>query len=171
MATQIEEVEERFITRQHLYRDTDKERQRLEKLASTLAITLEDYKYALRKFKGNLTKTAEFLAIERAVLKRKVDSTPSLRHLAHQLKEEDKDYIEEVLVSKARAGDMSAVSLYLKTQAKDRGYTERVESTADPLTLASSAAALIEAMKRGAKPQLEDANTIDVEDYSWEEAK
>ena len=160
-----QEVDERFRTRQELYKASDKERRRVERLASTLAITLDDYKYALRKFKGSLTKAADFLAIERAVLKRKVDSTPSLRHFNSQLKEEKKDLAEEKLDELVEQGELPAITFFLKTQAKERGYTEKVESTTDPIALANSAATLIEAMKRGAKPQ----NTIDVEDYSWAE--
>jgi hypothetical protein len=162
------EVEERFRTRQELYKARDKERRRIDRLASTIAITLEDYKYALRKFRGNLSKTAEYLGIERVVLQRKINTSPGLFLCIKQIDEEITDGVEEKLIDQAIEGVLPAVTFYLKTKAKDRGYTEKVETTTDPITLANSAAALIEAMKKGARVQLEDKNTIDAGEDSWQ---
>lgn len=164
----VKQIDSRFKTRRDIHLDKEKETRRVNRLASTLAITLDDYKYALRKFRGNFKKASDFLGVERAVLARKVETTPSLRYFVKGLEDETTDGIEEKLVELAEGGVLPAVTFYLKTKAKDRGYTEKVETTTDPIVLANSAAALIEAMKRGAKPQLEDKNTIDAEAESWQ---
>ena len=56
---------------------------------------------------------------------------PALREYVEQRRGERVDMIEGVLYQKAAAGEIAAVIFFLKTQGKDRGYTERQEVTGE----------------------------------------
>jgi hypothetical protein len=56
---------------------------------------------------------------------------PKLKEMVMQRRGERHDSIEGVLYTKAAAGEPWAVCFYLKTQCKDRGYTERQELTGE----------------------------------------
>lgn len=51
------------------------------------------------------------------------------RALCDAVYEERKDFVESKLLQKISDGDTTCIIFYLKTQAKDRGYVERVEAT------------------------------------------
>ena len=44
-------------------------------------------------------------------------------------RERQKDFAEGKLQEQIKAGNMTAIIFYLKTQAKNRGYVERIENT------------------------------------------
>jgi hypothetical protein len=87
------------------------------------------------------------------------------------IKEIKKDIAEYKLAEQVEQGYFPAIAFTLKTQAKDRGYTERMdmEHELGP-NAAGTAAALIEAMRKGSLPVLPaPEEAIDVEDYEWHE--
>jgi hypothetical protein len=67
------------------------------------------------------------------------------------------------------------VVTYLKTQGKERGYTERATVEHEVGNTAKNAAALIEAMRKAAqeeeRPALPEPTTVEIpeKDYTWVE--
>lgn len=145
-------------------------RRKEKKLARSLKLTMQDIEYALRKFNGSLAHTAVFLGCTRRQVKLKVDNNPHLVRVLQDIREENKDIIEYKLIEQAESGYFPAISLFLKTQAKDRGYTERVDMEHELGPNASgTAAALIEAMKKAKDKEV--SKEIEVKEYEWVEAK
>lgn len=140
-------------------------RKKLDKLGASSKATLADIAFALRAKKGNYAEAGKLLGMERAVLKRKVESTPSLRKLREEIREEVVDNVESRLFQQAEEGVLQAVIFVLKTLGKERGYSEKatVEHEVGP-GMAKNAAALIEAMRKGA----EDVVELSKEEYAWE---
>lgn len=138
---------------------------KLDKLGASSRATIADIAFALRAKKGNYARTAEMVGMDRAVLRRKVESTPSLRKLRQEIREEVVDNVESRLFQQAEEGVLQAVIFVLKTLGKERGYSEKatVEHEVGP-GMAKNAAALIEAMRKGA----EDVVELSKEEYAWE---
>lgn len=149
------------------------ERRREKTLARSLRLTLADIEYALLKFDGSLHHAAVFLGTTRRLLKVKVEQTPSLMRLREDIKEQKIDLAEFKLAQQVKEGYFPAVALTLKTLGKDRGYTEKntTEHELGPQA-AGTAAALIEAMKRGvtplALPAPDSSADVEIESHEWE---
>lgn len=82
---------------------------------------------ALELSGGFLYMAARRLGTSSRTVLRYLKRYPALRTLVDQRKGERVDTIEGVLWNKAMAGEPWAVIFFLKTQGKDRGYTERHE--------------------------------------------
>lgn len=120
-------------------------------LATSLKLTVQDIDYALRECNGNLLHAADFLGVERSLLKRKVDLNPALQRTMLNLQEENIDKAEAKLLEQVQEGHFPAVSFYLRTIGKHRGYSERVVNEYELGENATrTAAALIDAMRKGA---------------------
>lgn len=59
------------------------------------------------------------------------DRYATVKQAIEDEKESMKDFAEGKLSEQIKNGNMTAIIFYLKTQAKDRGYTERHEFTGD----------------------------------------
>lgn len=81
----------------------------------------------LRKLNGNMAAVARALGVHRSTVKRFIDKRPSLQETMLDLREAMKDNAESALYSAVLAGHSWAVQFYLRTQAKERGYSERTE--------------------------------------------
>jgi hypothetical protein len=160
----IDIVDERFKTRAEVGAALKK----WDKLAASKRVTLADIEYALRKHKGVLAPTAEFLGMEYGALKRKVETTPSLSFLRRELEQINVDKAEYEVLEQVDQGVLQAATFYLKAKAKDRGYTEKVDVHATNEIGSTTAAALIEAMRKGiaTSKELEESTPINVEDYT-----
>lgn len=170
-----EELDRRYAERRKRLRQRNREKL----LAESLALTVRDIEYALRRCRGVTFRAAQYLGVDRKVLYRKIQATPSLRQLQVDIKEEYKDVAEEKLLEQIEQGVLPAITLYLKTQAKDRGYTEKssIEHGVDTENF-RNAATLINAMRRGVAEaeaikaeQITDkiAPVIESMDYEWVE--
>jgi hypothetical protein len=84
---------------------------------------------ALEKSGGNVAAAARALGVSRQGLHGYIHKHPGCVAALVETRETAKDNVESVLYSKALAGEAWAVCFFLKTQAKDRGYTERQELT------------------------------------------
>ena len=84
---------------------------------------------ALNNSGGNVAAAARELGVTRQGLYLFIRKHPDCAAELEETRESAKDNIETVLYSKALAGEAWAVCFFLKTQAKDRGYTERQELT------------------------------------------
>lgn len=82
---------------------------------------------ALRTTKGRRYRAAQQLGCDVRTIYRAAEKYPAVAELLTGYRGHDTDRVEDVLVERALAGDPWAVCFYLKTQAKDRGYTERQE--------------------------------------------
>ncbi len=82
---------------------------------------------ALREFDGNMASVARRFNCHRSLVWRKVDNDPKLRALTDELTETFIDVAEGQLFEKIRAGDTACIIFFLKTKARHRGYSERLE--------------------------------------------
>src|SRR5262249_10925278 len=82
----------------------------------------------LRQCRGNLAWVGRRLGVSRQAVWKFVGKRPALKEVAVDLREEMKDFVENQLYEAALRGEPWAVVFYLKTQAKDRGTTTRVET-------------------------------------------
>jgi fructose-specific phosphotransferase system component IIB len=92
-------------------------------------VTPEIVAQKIRDARGNISAAAISLRVSRQALYRYIEKHASLRAVLSESRETMKDMVESVLYSKALEGESWAVCFFLKTQAKDRGYVERVEQT------------------------------------------
>lgn len=79
--------------------------------------------------KGNISVVAHNLGISRVTVYRKIERYKSVAEAIFEARESTKDNIEAKLIEEALSGNMTGIIFYLKTQAKDRGYTDRLELT------------------------------------------
>lgn len=92
-------------------------------------ITVKGAADALMAARGNLSMAARKLGVSRSGLDKFVQAHPELQDVRVEAKEAMLDVAEDQLFSLIHTGDIRAITLYLKTQGKDRGYTERQEIT------------------------------------------
>ena len=83
---------------------------------------------ALKDTKGMLYLAAKKLGCSPDTVRNRLKKTEALRNLQEALRGETTDTAELKLYTAILAGEPWAVQFYLKTQAKDRGYTERTET-------------------------------------------
>ena len=82
---------------------------------------------ALTTTRGMVYLAAKELACSPNTIKARLKKSESLRVLQVALRGETTDVAEQKLYDAIKEGDPWAIQFYLKTQAKDRGYTERTE--------------------------------------------
>lgn len=93
-------------------------------MAKLTAILVEQ---KLREASGNFAAVARAFGVTRTAVWDYINRRPALQAVAKECRETMKDNVESSLYSSALAGEGWAVCFFLKTQAKDRGYIERVE--------------------------------------------
>jgi hypothetical protein len=82
---------------------------------------------ALRENDGNMSAAARRFHCDRTRVWQIVNADPELRELTDQLAETFIDEAENKLFEAIRAGNVVATIFFLKTRAKHRGYSERLE--------------------------------------------
>ena len=82
---------------------------------------------ALREADGNQAAVARKFNCHRSLVWRYIDNDPELRELTDELSETFTDEVESQLFKLIREGNPAAVIFYLKTKARHRGYSERLE--------------------------------------------
>ena len=93
------------------------------------ALKADDVAAKLRELHGNMAAAARAFGVTRQAVHAFVAARPSLAAVAAECRESMKDHAESALHKAVVGGEAWAVCFYLKTQAKDRGYVERVEQT------------------------------------------
>lgn len=83
----------------------------------------------LSELQGNIAGTAKRFNVTRTAVQNLVRKRPALQKVVIDAREGMKDNAESSLYRAVLRGESWAVCFYLKTQAKDRGYIERVEQT------------------------------------------
>lgn len=84
---------------------------------------------ALIASRGNLSMAARKLGVSRSGMEKFLNTRPELQEVRREAKESMLDVAEDQLMSLIHTGDIRAITFYLKTQGKERGYTERQEVT------------------------------------------
>lgn len=112
---------------------------------------------SLRNYSGNLALSAADLGLSRGELYDYIQRHPAVADAKRQIKEAVKDMAEDILVEKMKT-DNQLLVFFLRTQAKDRGYSTVGNSTiSNHLEVNVDARSLIAAMRNG-------ANLLDVKD-------
>lgn len=94
-----------------------------EKLTATQVIE------ALKKHQGLAALAAESLGVNVQTIYNYRDRYPTIAEAIVHLKEKRIDVVEGKLWQRINSDDTTAIIFFLKTQAKARGYVERVEQT------------------------------------------
>ena len=84
---------------------------------------------ALKKHQGLAALAAESLGVNVQTIYNYRDRHPSVAEAMAHLKEKRIDVVEGKLWQRINSEDTTAIIFFLKTQAKSRGYVERVEQT------------------------------------------
>lgn len=82
---------------------------------------------ALKELDGNMAAAARRFHCSRPTVWGYVNNDSELRELVNELSEAFKDEAEQTLFKAIREGNIAATIFFLKTKARDRGYSERLE--------------------------------------------
>lgn len=93
--------------------------------------TASDYIEAIQEAGGIIAAAARSLGVSRAAVYRATETYATVAAALEEARETTKDVAEAQLLKQIRAGNMTAIIFYLKTQAKERGYVERHEVAAE----------------------------------------
>lgn len=87
----------------------------------------EDVIAAIEGSRGFVTEIAKRLGCGRTYVYTLIEKYPTAKRVLQDEREGLKDFAEGKLLEQIKAGNMTAIIFYLKTQGKDRGYVERQE--------------------------------------------
>ena len=96
-------------------------------MANGNGITADQAVTAIKGSGGYVSVIARRLNITQRHVYRVIEKYATAQEVLHEERESQKDYAEGKLQEQIKAGNMTAIIFYLKTQAKDRGYVERQE--------------------------------------------
>lgn len=83
---------------------------------------------AIKESNGFLTEAAPKAGVGYRTIVRYANEYPSVREAVEEAKEGMTDFVESQLFKAIKEGNIAAIIFYLKTQAKDRNYTERINT-------------------------------------------
>lgn len=115
---------------------------------ATPRFTVEQVADALTKSHGFLSGAAKALGCTRRTITNYLNRHESLRRHVDELREQRLDFAEGVLMRLIKEGNVAAVIFFLKTQGRNRGYTERFEVAGESDALREFTASLADARAR-----------------------
>lgn len=80
---------------------------------------------ALHEADGYVSKTASLLGCSVKTIYNYRDRYPTVANTWSDIKEQRHDFVENSLHRQIKAGNVTAIIFYLKTQAQSRGYVEK----------------------------------------------
>jgi hypothetical protein len=83
----------------------------------------------LREVHGNAAAASRHFGVNRTSMWRFIQKHPQLQEVLSECRETMKDMAESQLYNQVLAGDPGQVRFFLSSQAKDRGYVPRTETT------------------------------------------
>lgn len=84
---------------------------------------------AIRDKAGNLSLVATFFDVSRTTIYKFLDAHPDLLAVVTEARETMIDNAESALYKAVLKGDVRAITFFLRTQGRSRGYVERMETT------------------------------------------
>jgi hypothetical protein len=84
---------------------------------------------ALAQTSGIIASACKAANISRPTFYSYCESDPEFQEKVDDIKEQQKDFAESLILKKMKEGDTTMIIFYAKTQMKDRGYCERHEIT------------------------------------------
>lgn len=104
-------------------------------IIETMKVTEKQIISALHRHNGILSKAARSIGINRETIRRRAQANKKIKAALDEARESTKDDAESVIIkamkSRNEINRISAAKYYLSTQAKDRGYTMKVEKETD----------------------------------------
>jgi hypothetical protein len=98
-------------------------------MANGNGITAGELISALESAKGYVSLAAKTLGVSRQSFYNYMKKYPTVQQRLDDIRDERTDWVEGKLLEQIRNDNLTAIIFYLKTQAKDRGYSERHEIT------------------------------------------
>jgi hypothetical protein len=96
-------------------------------MARKKAYTVQEVIEALEHGQGYVSQAAAYLGCAVQTIYNYRDRYPTVADAWDAIREKRHDFVENALMTQIKAGTVASTIFYLKTQAKDRGYVERVE--------------------------------------------
>lgn len=93
------------------------------------ALTVEALKTEIERLNGNVAAVARSFGVSRKTVHNRVNESQTLQEALEQARETMLDNAESVLYKRVLEGSTAELLFFLKTQGRDRGYTERHEIT------------------------------------------
>lgn len=90
-------------------------------------LTVDQIENALKRKAGNISEAAKSLGVSRSTFYRRIEESPRLQEQLTDAREAFVDIAESALKREVLNGNITAIIFALKTQGKQRGYTERLE--------------------------------------------
>lgn len=100
-------------------------------MARTRRYKPEQVIQALREMNGFISYAAQRLGCSAPVVREYISKYPEIAEALKEIKESMKDTGELSLLNQVQRGDMGAIRYYLSSQAKDRGYGEKIDINAN----------------------------------------
>jgi len=91
----------------------------------------DDVAEAIRLCDGNISAAARHLGVSRRTVYDRIHKNPALKETLMEAREVNLDELEDTLYDMAKNGNITALIFALKTQGRERGYSEKhyVETT------------------------------------------
>jgi len=86
-----------------------------------------DVAKAIRDSQGFVSKAADILGCHVSTVYTYISKYAAVKDALEATREKRHDFVENKLIAAIDAGNVTAMIFYLKTQAKSRGYIERVD--------------------------------------------
>lgn len=103
---------------------------------------------ALRQHDGNMAAVGRKFGVTREAVRQFVEKHPSLKAVCLECRESMKDTAESSLYKAVKKGASWAVQFYLRTQGRDRGYSEKQDGDKPPDGAQSSQGVPVELVTR-----------------------
>jgi hypothetical protein len=94
-----------------------------------MKLTVSQIEQALAHAGGVQSVASDALGVHRSTISRRVARSERLQQVRREARESTLDLAESKLLELIKAGNLTACIYYLKTQGKERGYSERQEVT------------------------------------------
>ena len=90
-------------------------------------VLVSDVEPHIEPMNGNIAAIARKLGVSRGTVYNRISESTTLQQMLEDARETMVDNAESMLYKKVLDGDMTALIFFLKTQGKQRGYTQRQE--------------------------------------------
>jgi hypothetical protein len=94
-------------------------------------VSEEDFIEAIYEGRGNRNAIARLLGLDISTVAKRVRNNPELQDHLKKASEYQKDVAELKLFELVEQGNLDAIKFYLSRQARDRGYGDRMDLSAD----------------------------------------